>query len=161
MALFSQAEMAQLVSTFRDNDANGFVQSLVQALDSKFKDIRVEVAATIKPGQGVTGIVRTLNTDFIVSDTRNAQVSYTIECYVPVTLLAGNAAADVFLNVNGTPVSNPGEELDVTLSLGLSLRPKHRKTFSAYVPAGAIVNLTSVIVGAGTATYLYGQETLQ
>lgn len=154
---WTQQEWQDAASSFNNGDAKGLLKAI-----SSYVDRSCAAAAAVSHLRYIETayVIRPLNTDFVISAERDATVSYTVECYVPVTLLANNAAADVVLKVGGVIVSNPGEEMDVTLALGLSIRPTHRKTFSARVPAGSTVNLTSVIVGAGTATYLYGQETL-
>lgn len=158
----TSAQYASLVRAFDKNQAAALIEYVASQFQSNSARTAVVTNAAeqaAEPTAYTYKVVRALDTDFVIHPTRRSRVSYTAECYVPVTLLNNNAAADVALYVNGEIASNPGETLDVTLALGLSLRPAHRKTFSADVPAGATVNLTSIIVGAGTAKYLYGQET--
>lgn len=105
--------------------------------------------------------VRSLDADFIISNTRNALVSYTVDLLVTASILGSHTNdATVDLIVNGTSVAQAKNNLAAVITLGLSMTPAHRHVLSAFIPSGSTVNLTSSVTGTGVATYISAQEIL-
>lgn len=104
---------------------------------------------------------RSLNTDFIVSSTRDALVAYSIDLTVTASIV-GTATNTILLAllINGVSINSIQQSLTATILIGLSIAPTHRHFLTTIVPAGATVNLTSTITGTGSATLVSTQETL-
>ena len=108
----------------------------------------------------VATVTRPLDTDFIVNPARPSFVMYTVELYVPTTLLIGVSQATVSLTVDGLTTHTAGTNLTAALSIGVAVSNREQVVLGTFVPANSTVNLTTTIVRGGTATYVFGQEIL-
>lgn len=111
------------------------------------------------PAVAVSYPSRALDTNFIISTTQAAQVSYTVELISTASLLGLNTdSADVDLQIDGISIAFSRNALAATISLGTAFTHTHRKVLPGYVPAGSTVRLASS--GTGTSTFISAQEIL-
>lgn len=157
------SQFAALAQVFNNAQATAIIDyvgaKIVPLVDSTVGQ-NTQITGLQVPAQ-ISSAMRSLDTDFIVSATRVAQVQYTLELTVSQTLLGlTTASAQVDLQVNGVPVLSVESLLNATLSLGTSLTQIHRKVLVGTVPIGATVRLASTLSGTGIATLIACQEAL-
>lgn len=120
-------------------------------------------------GAGLSSITspsRSLNTNFTVSTDRPAFVAYNVKLEVTNPLLAGSASATATLqySTNGgtswTTVNAASAVATVGLTVSVAILNAHEHVVTGFVPAGALVRITSSTAGVGTVTLLRGQEVL-
>jgi hypothetical protein len=105
---------------------------------------------------------------YTISTTQRANVYYTITLSVSTPLLAGSAAAEVFLEYSTNAgsswntVSSISNTQSVGLAVSVSISIPQNLILSGEIPANALVRLRTVTSGStpGTATYVRGQEVL-
>lgn len=92
---------------------------------------------------------RTLNTNFTISATKEAVVTYTIRIAYNVTVLLGSVGTVIlqYSTNGGTTFSNLAT-VSNSINLGLALTGYNDFTLSAPVPAGALCRLTSTVTNA-------------
>lgn len=109
-------------------------------------------------------VARTLNSNYTISSTRDASVSYSISLSVTNPLLAGASTASVFLEystdsgVTWITVSQAVNSSSVALAVTIALTQPSTFNLSGFVPANSLVRLRSTIAGTATVTYTRGQE---
>lgn len=103
---------------------------------------------------------RALDTDFVVSATRDALVVYTVQLGASLSL-SGTSSASVTLNVAGAAHAAVSNALTLALGL-LSLTQSTTQQFvlTSIVPANDTVHLTSALAGGGTASLINVMEVL-
>lgn len=137
------------VSWIRDSSGNLFSQS------SRAYDIDLKVpkkSYDYNPG-------RILNSQFIISQNKDAIVFYTVEMQAQL-LLAGTAYSKVSLYSNGVLLCSVQNLLTMTLLLGITETSTQQKVLSACIPAGNTVELISELSGNATADLVGQMEVL-
>lgn len=111
-----------------------------------------------------TPVLRTLNSNFTISTTKQAIVSYSITCSVTNPLLVGISTAMSYLEYSinsGTtwllPAQN-GNSSGVGLTVTVQLTNNQTGVLSAIIPANALVRLRTSTTGAASVTYVTGTE---
>lgn len=108
---------------------------------------------------------KTLNSNFTLSTTKQAFVSYSLTCTVTNPLLAGSSTANAFLeySTNGGSTwllpSQNGNASTVGVAVAIAITNGQTVTLSGYIPANALVRIRTATTGTATVTYITGQET--
>lgn len=111
-------------------------------------------------------VSRTLNSNYTISSTKDAMVSYSISLSVTNPLLAGSSSASAFLEYStdgGTTwitVSQVINSSSVALAVTIALTQPNTFVVSGVVPANGLVRIRTTTSGTATATYGRGQEVL-
>jgi len=111
-----------------------------------------------------TPVVRTLNSNFTISTTKQAMVSYSVTCSVTNPLLIGTSSAMSYLeystNAGSTwllPAQN-GNSSGVGITVTLQLTNGQTGTLVGIIPANALVRLRTATTGTASVTYITGTE---
>lgn len=129
------------------------VNSLARILVSQSLEIPVVVVNPI-----ISNIQnRSLDSNFVVSGSRDALVFYTIELTAS-RVLTGSETAQVDLICAGNIIGTVKNLLTVTLALGVGITNTHQKILMGFVPMGSTINLASS--GTGTSTLIQSLEVL-
>lgn len=110
-------------------------------------------------------VTRTTNSNFTVSSTKQALVTYTLTCQVTNPLLVGTSTAMAYLEYStnaGSTWSLPsqnGNSSGVGITVTLQLTNGQTGTLIGYIPANALVRIRTATSGTGSVTYVTGQET--
>lgn len=122
------------------------------------------VTPTITIRNTANSNARTLNSNFTVSSTKEALVTYTVTCSVTNPLLVGTSSASAFLEYStdgGTtwqlPAQN-GNTSGVGVTVTLQLTNGQTGTLTAMIPANALTRIRTTTSGTGSVTYVTGQE---
>jgi len=102
---------------------------------------------------------RILDSEFVISQDRDALVFYTVEMQAQL-LLAGTSYAKVYMYANGILVSTVQNLLTMTLLLGITETTVQQKILCGCIPAGTTVQLVSEISGNASATIVGQMEVL-
>jgi len=111
-----------------------------------------------------TPVVRTLNSNFTISSTKQSIVSYTLTVIVTNPLLAGSSTANVFLeySTNGGTTwllpSQNGNLSSVALAVAVAITSGQTTTVNGIIPANALVRLRTLTTGTASVTYVTGTE---
>jgi len=111
-----------------------------------------------------TPVVRTLNSNFTISSTKQSIVSYTLTVTVTNPLLAGSSTANVFLeySTNGGTTwllpSQNGNLSSVALAVAVAITSGQTSTVNGIIPANALVRLRTLTTGTASVTYVTGTE---
>jgi len=107
---------------------------------------------------------KTLNSNFTVSTSKQATVSYSLTCSVTNPLLAGSSTANVYLeystNAGSTwnlPSQN-GNASTVGVAVAIAITNSQTVTLTGVIPANALVRLRTVTTGTASVTYITGTE---
>jgi len=107
---------------------------------------------------------RTLNTNYTISSTKNARVSYTVALTTTLSLLNLNSAARVYLEYSidgGTTwltINSAGTSRTLAVSVSVGLNESTYWNLVGEVPVNGLVRLRSVVSGSGSAAYDSGIE---
>jgi len=107
---------------------------------------------------------KTLNSNFTISSTKQAVVSYTLTVTVTNPLLAGSSTANVFLeySTNGGTTwllpSQNGNLSSVALAVAVAITSGQTSTVNGIIPANALVRLRTTTTGTASVTYVTGTE---
>lgn len=111
-----------------------------------------------------TPVARTLNSNFTISTTKQAIVSYSVTCSVTNPLLVGTSTAMSYLEYSinsGTtwllPAQN-GNSSGVGLTVTVQLTNGQTGVLAGVIPANALVRLRTAITGTASVTYVTGTE---
>lgn len=111
-------------------------------------------------------VSRNLNSNFTISTTRDALVTYSISLSVTNPLLAGSSSANAFLEystdggVNWIIVSNITNSSSVALAVTIALTQPNTFILNGSVPANALVRIRTTTSGTASATFVRAQEVL-
>lgn len=111
-------------------------------------------------------ISRTLNSNYTISTTQLAEVSYSVTCSVTNPLLAGTSTASAFLeySTNGgstwITINQTGNTSGVGIAVAIAITNTQTTTLTATIPANALVRLRTTTSGTASVTYVTGQEVL-
>lgn len=109
-------------------------------------------------------VSRTLNSNFTISTTQWADVSYSITCSVTNPLLAGSSTATAFLEystdggTNWITVSQTGNSSSVGVAVAISITNAQTTILTGVFPPNSLQRIRSVVTGTGSVTYVRGQE---
>jgi len=107
---------------------------------------------------------RTLNTNYTISSTKNARVSYTVALTTTLSLLNLNSASRVYLeystNAGSTwnTINSAGTSRTLAVSISVGINETTYWNLVGEVPVNALVRLRSVVSGGGTAAWDSGIE---
>jgi len=107
---------------------------------------------------------RSLNTNYTISTTKNARVSYTVALTTTLSLLNLNSAARVYLEYSldaGTTwisINSAGTSRALSVAITIGLNETTYWNLVGEIPANALVRLRSVLSGSGTSTFDSGIE---
>ena len=105
-------------------------------------------------------VSRSLNSNYIISSTAKANVTYTVRIAYNITVLLGSTGAvSLQYSTNGGSSFVTVSTVSNSLNLGLALTGYNDFIVSGYIPANAIVKIVSTSTNA-TVTYRDGQELL-
>lgn len=111
-----------------------------------------------------TPVSRTLNSNFTISTTKQAMVSYSVTCSVTNPLLVGTSSAMSYLeysiNAGSTwllPAQN-GNSSGVGITVTLQLTNGQTGTLVGVIPANALVRLRTTTTGTASVMYVTGTE---
>lgn len=116
-------------------------------------------APTFNPSPG-----RSLNTNYTVSATQNARVSYTVALTTTLSLLNLNSAARVFLeySTNGgsswNTINSAGTSRTLSVAITIGINETTYWNLVGEIPTNALVRLRSTTSGGGTAAFDSGIE---
>lgn len=111
-------------------------------------------------------VSRSLNSNFTISTTRDAQVSYSISLSCTNPLLAGSSTANAFLEYStdsGTTwitVSDISNASSVALAVTIALTQPNKFVLSGMIPSNALVRIRTTTSGTASATFGRAQEVL-
>lgn len=109
-------------------------------------------------------VSRTLNSNYTISTTRDAMVTYSVNLSVTNPLLAGSSSASAFLeySTNGgsswITISNVTNSSSVALAVTIALTQPNIFVLSGAIPSNALVRIRTTTSGTASATYSTGQE---
>lgn len=121
-------------------------------------------SAASAPAPTISTASRSLNSNFTISATKNAFVTYTVTCSATNPLLVGSSTASVFLEYSTNSgsswvtVSQQSATSSVALAVTVALTQSQTNIVSGYIPANALVRLRSTTSGTASVTYITGQE---
>lgn len=154
----SATQFAMLVTVFGKPQAF----ALIEYIDSQLQLTQGQVGAleaAQPPARGFGTPPRTLDTDFVVSTTRDAEVRYIVAFTIAATLLGSQTdTAQVDLLLDGVIADTTKSALMATLTLGVSLTHTYRLPLNCTVPAGSTIHLATS--GTGTITLISAREIL-
>lgn len=107
---------------------------------------------------------KTFNSNFTVSATKQATVSYSVTCSVTNPLLAGSSTANVYLeySTNGGSTwslpSQNGNASTVGVAVAIAITNGQTGTVTGVIPANALVRLRTATTGTATVTFVTGTE---
>lgn len=110
-------------------------------------------------------VVRSLNSNFTISTTRDVNVTYSISLSVTNPLLAGSSSANAFLEYSTnagsswTTVSQITNSSSVALAVTIALTQPNTFVLSGNIPANALVRIRTTTSGTASAVYTLGSET--
>lgn len=119
---------------------------------------------SVTPPTITTPVSRTLNSNFTVSTTKTAIVSYSVACSATNPLLVGTSSAMAYLeySLNGGSTwilpSQSGNSNGVGVAVAIQLTNTQTGTLTATIPANALVRIRTVTSGTATVTYITGTE---
>lgn len=119
---------------------------------------------SVSPPTITTPVSRTLNSNFTVSTTKTAIVSYSVACSATNPLLVGTSSAMAYLeySLNGGSTwilpSQSGNSNGVGVAVAIQLTNTQTGTLTATIPANALVRIRTVTSGTATVTYITGTE---
>lgn len=105
---------------------------------------------------------KTLNSNYTISATKQAFVSYSLTCSVTNPLLAGSSTATVFLeySINGGSTwllpSQNGNLSSVALAVAVAITNGQTVTVAGSIPGNALVRLRTATTGTASVTYITG-----
>lgn len=111
-----------------------------------------------------TPVARTVNSNFTISATKQATVTYTLTCQVTNPLLVGTSTAMAYLEYSTNAGSSwllpsqNGNSSGVGITVTLQLTNGQTGTLVGIIPANAIVRIRTSTSGTGSVTYVTGQE---
>lgn len=107
---------------------------------------------------------KVLNSNYTISTTKSAIVSYSVTCVVTNPLLVGTSTATAFLeySLNGgttwlTPSQN-GNSSGVGVAVAVALTNTQTANLSAVIPANALVRIRTATTGSASVAYVTGTE---
>jgi len=112
-----------------------------------------------------TTVTRTVNTNYTISSTKQANVFYSITSTATNPLLVGTSSGNAYLEYStnsGTTwigVSQAGNSNGVGVAVAIALTNGQTSVLSGTIPANALVRIRTVISGSATVAYAVGQET--
>lgn len=107
---------------------------------------------------------KTLNSNFTVSTTKQAIVSYSLTCSATNPLVAGNSSATVFLeySINGGSTwllpNQLGNLQSVALAVAVAITNGQTASVTGVIPANALVRLRTTINGTASVVFVTGTE---
>lgn len=107
---------------------------------------------------------RTLNSNFTVSTTKNADVFYSVTCTATNPLLVGSSSAMAYLEYSTNAgstwvlVSQNGNTNSVALAVSVQLTNAQTGVLSGSIPANALVRIRTATSGTASVAYVAGQE---
>lgn len=110
-------------------------------------------------------VTRSVNSNFTISSTKEATVTYTVTCSVTNPLLVGTSTATAFLeySINGGSSwllpSQTGNSSGVGVTVTLQLTNGQTGTLVGVIPANALTRIRTTTAGTASVTYVTGQET--
>lgn len=120
------------------------------------------VAATFNPNPA-----RAVNTNYTISTTRNARVSYTVAITTALSLLNLNSAARAFLEYSTNAgsswniINSAGTSRVLSVSLSVGLNETSYVNLVGEIPSNALVRIRTVVSGGGVVSWDSGIEVLQ
>lgn len=160
------------------SDANKPVSTATQtALNGKFNNpsgttaqyVRGDGSLATFPSGSRTinnNVSRSLNTNYTISSSRDAQVSYSVSLSVTNPLLAGSSTASAFLEYstdggsNWITISQAVNQSSVALSVTVAITLPNTQVLSGVIPANALVRVRSTTAGTASVTFNRAQEVL-
>jgi len=112
----------------------------------------------------VNVVSRSLNSNFTVSTTKTAHVSYSVTCSATNPLLAGSSTATAYLeySLNGGTTwllpSQNGNSNSVGAVVAIALNNSQTGTLTSTIPANALVRIRTSTSGTASVTYVTGTE---
>lgn len=109
-------------------------------------------------------VSRSVNTNFTISSTKQANVFYSITSSATNPLLAGASSGNAYLEYStnsGTTwitVSQTGNSNGVGVAVAVALTNGQTSVLSGVIPANALTRIRTVVTGTATTTYVTGQE---
>lgn len=113
----------------------------------------------------INSATRSLNSNFTISATKQAQVAYTISLSVTNPLLVGTSSAAAYLeysvNAGSTwvPVSDALISSGVGVAVAVAITNTQSQIVSGTIPANALVRIRTATSGTASLVYVRGQET--
>jgi hypothetical protein len=111
-------------------------------------------------------VARTLNSNYTISTTRDASVTYSISLSVTNPLVAGSSTASAFLEYSTNAgsswitVSQAINTSSVGVAVAIAITQPNTFVLSGNTPANALVRIRTTTSGTASATYTLGSETL-
>lgn len=143
------------------NARNITINGVTQNLSS---DRNWTVSATVPSRVFNNNVARTLNSNYTISTTRDANVSYSVSLSVTNPLLAGASTASAFLEystdggANWITVSQAVNSSSVALTVTVAITQPNTSVISGIIPANALVRLRTTTSGTASVSYVRGQE---
>ena len=110
-------------------------------------------------------VTRSVNSNYTISATKQANVFYSVTCSVTNPLLVGSSTANAYLEYSinsGTTWVNPaqtGNSSSVGVAVAIQLTNGQTGFLSCTIPANALVRIRTTITGTASVVYAVGQET--
>lgn len=112
------------------------------------------------------GVSRSTNSNYTISSTRDASVSYSVTLSVTNPLLAGSSTATAFLEYSTNAgsswvtVSQTGNSSAVGIAVAIAITNTQTTLLTGVIPTNALVRIRTVTAGTASVTYITGQEIL-
>lgn len=111
-------------------------------------------------------VSRALNSNFTISTTRDASVSYSVSLSCTNPLLVGSSSANAFLEYSTDSgstwitVSDVSNASSVAIAVTIALTQPNKFVLSGMIPANALVRIRTTTSGTASATFGRAQEVL-
>lgn len=131
------------------------------ALGGRYLRLNWEATASVPT---IANTTRALNSNFTVSASKPATVTYSVTLSVTNPLLAGSSTASVFLEYSldsgttWTGVSRAINTSSVALAVAVAITNVQTSVVSGVVPINALCRLRSTTSGTAVVTYVSSQE---
>lgn len=119
---------------------------------------------TSMPSGTISTTARTLNSNFTISSTKEARVSYSVLISVTNPLLAGNSTASAFLEYSTNAgsswniVSQASNSSGVALAVAIAITNIQTSVLSGVIPANALVRIRTTASGTSSVSFVSSQE---
>lgn len=114
----------------------------------------------------INSVSRSTNSNYTISSTRDASVSYSVTLSVTNPLLAGSSTATAFLEYSTNAgsswvtVSQTGNSSAVGIAVAIAITNTQTTLLTGIIPTNALVRIRTVTAGTASVTYITGQEIL-
>lgn len=153
------------ISTATQTALNGKQNTLTAGTNITIVGNTINSTASVPAKVFNNTVARSLNSNYTISTTRDALVTYSIAISVTNPLLAGSSTGSAFLEYSTnagsswTTVSQVVNASSVGVAVAIALTQPNTFILSGMIPANALTRIRSTTSGTASVTYSLGSET--